>query len=222
MADQAQAPLPLSSQSESTSKTLVTQAVTLSSLEEVEKLVKSAIWSGITLGRIVAVEVALSRLGEYRMEWVFETLREPNQLEVSHLQSKFVECTLASTQPLYRSHGTVVQVEVLEALFGFLAAPAVIKLYHCGFANVNSVIQEALIQVRLTSAYTCKLIDMFIRTGSKDKLEVGLVMERLEEDLEMDVRRRKQDNYFTENELRHILECVAEALLFAKLRVWCI
>ena len=51
-------------------------------------------------------------------------------------------------------------------------------------------------------------------------LEVGLVMERLEGDLAVDVSSRAVlHKPYTEAELRHILECMSEALLYAKLRV---
>lgn len=56
--------------------------------------------------------------------------------------------------------------------------------------------------------------------GSVDFLEVGLVLERLEGDLEADITSRIAKNApYKEAELRHILECVAEALLYAKIRV---
>lgn len=111
-------------------------------------------------------------------------------------------------------------MEVLEASHSLLSFHTVVKLYHCGFSNINSCIQEALLQIKLASAYTCKLLDIFIRKGSKNLFQVGLVMEKLEGDLEADMKYRVQmGNPYTEGELRCILKCIAEALVYAKLKV---
>ena len=66
-----------------------------------------------------------------------------------------------------------------------------VKLYHYGFCNLNGPIQEALLRMKVDSAYTCRLLDISICKSSKDLFEVGLVMERLEGDLAVDIRSRE-------------------------------
>lgn len=94
------------------------------------------------------------------------------------------------------------------------------KLYrYQGCSHLNKIIKEALIQVRLASAYTCHLLDVSIRK-SNHLFEVALMMERLEGDLEADIRHRILQNIpYSEDEWRYILKCMAEALLYAKLKV---
>lgn len=128
---------------------------------------------------------------------------------------------LAPTGPLYQKLDHVMRVEAWEGSSLLLQIPAIVKVYRCQyFWILDSVIQEALIQFTLTSPYTCKLLDLSIRSGSKRLFEVGLVIERLEGDLEADIKQRaKQDNYYAEDELMNIGMCVGEALLYAKMRV---
>lgn len=156
---------------------------------------------------------------------MFETSQEVNSQEfqrkiIVNRRVKAEECKSASEVPLYTNKDNIVEVEVLETTFGVLAFPSVIKLYHCGFFNIDHIIQEALLQIRVASRYSCKLFDLSIRKGSKSLFEVRLVMERLEGDLLADIRRCTVLNTtYTETELMNILECVTEALMFAKLRV---
>lgn len=101
---------------------------------------------------------------------------------------------------------------------------AVLRVYSCeGFLPLNLIIREALMQVRLTSDYTCQLTDISIRQASRSLFKVGLTTEILEEVLEKDIKRRVlHDNLYEETELRHILECVAEAMMHVKTQVRCI
>lgn len=212
-------------QVEHTSKLVTVQTHTASSLEEVEVLVKSAIWSSCSPGRLIAINVNRGKSTGYEVKWKFETLGEENDEEVVNCSIEQREIGVENyksekTKPIYQNLSNLVPVEVLEASHTYISFPTVIKLYHCEFSNISNVIQETIMQVRLASAYSCKLLDIFIRKGSKRLLEVGLVMEKLEGNLETDIELRVlQDNTYTELELRHILECIAEALLYAKLRV---
>lgn len=72
-------------------------------------------------------------------------------------------------------------VDVLDASHSMFSFPTVIKLYHCNdYLNLSKIIQEALMQSRLTCTFTCKLLDLSIREGLTCQVEVGLVMEKLE------------------------------------------
>lgn len=47
------------------------------------------------------------------------------------------------TKLLYRSIENIVHVEILEVTVATLAIPLMIKLYRCGFANLNRCIRDA-------------------------------------------------------------------------------
>lgn len=228
MAGEGKAPLPRHTNSESSGKATVEHVFKVNSLGEIEDLVKSAIWMGYCIpGRLVAIHFdrKLPKESTYKVKWKFETSQSINPQDferkfVVNLSMKAGECKSASSVPLYTNKDTSVKMEVLTARLGVLATPVVIKTYHCGFCNINDFIREALLQVRLTSDYTCQLLDFSICKGSEQLFEVRLIMERLEEDLEADIKRRESQKItYTEAELKRILECMAEALMFGKLRV---
>lgn len=217
------------SSSEDTEKTRVKHVTNVKSLQEAESLIKATIWrTSDSSERLLNIKVAssLSVRGEYRVEMVFESLRQvASQEKASKNTSQPVwleEYEQASTDLLYQTpKGKLLPVEILEASAKDLALPAVMKLYYCSSSSyMNKVIQEALLQVRVSSAYTCKLLNLYISRGSIHLFEVKLMMEKLEGDLEVDIKHRAQkNNHYSEGELRYILKCVAEALLYAKLRV---
>lgn len=215
-------------QFDSTDKVVGTQTCEVSSLREVEVLVKYAIWERrVQIEELIAINVnrSKSERGGFEIRFEYDHFEENSvkgfDTKIIMQQQQESEYYLSdSTQPLYQKVDTVVPVDVLVASHSLLSFPAVIKLYHCGFSNINRFIQEALLQVKLTSSYTCKLLDIFIRKGSKDLFEVGLVMERLKGDLEADIKHRVQlGNPYSESELRCILKCMTEALAYAKFRV---
>lgn len=191
MADANQAPLSGQPHSKAMGKVRVVQVFKVNSIEEVEDRVKSEIWrSSCIPGRLVAIQIARGSSGEskYRVEWVLETsqaisLQAFDRKVTLYGRVKAEESLSAFTAPIYANNDSIVQVEVFEAKFEVPAVTAVIKVYHCGFANINYLIQEALLQMRLASTYTCELFDLYIRKSSKNLFEVGLVMERLEGDL---------------------------------------
>lgn len=216
---------------QNTRKDLLLKAYDHLSLEEVDSLLKSAIRmhrsSGRVAGPLLAVQVGRCRAAQgYDVEWVFANTRGRDIQEfatdsvLSGLKVGLEEYELVQKPPIYENKANIVKVEIVEATIGLPPRPVVIKLYHSDFANIERILQEALLQVKAASAFTCRLLDISIRRGFIDFLEVGLVMERLEGDLEADVTYRKGKNKpYTEGEMRGILECVAEALLYAKLRV---
>lgn len=210
----------------SASKARVKNLIQVKSLDEVVSEVKSAIWKTYSSPEhLLQAKVSpnLDVKGEYAIELVFDTARQEDLQENKHItQQVWLEkYELASTVPIYQNKDNYMQVEVLEASVQGLALPAVMKLYYCrGFSYLNKILQEALLQVRLASAYTCKLLNVYICRGSIHMFEVRLIMERLKGDLEADIKYRAQkDNHYSEVELRNILECVTEAMVYAKLRV---
>lgn len=205
-------------QPDSTDKAVSTQICEVRSPEQLGLLIKCAIWNRFSQpGELIAIKV-IRRSGGYEVKLKYEN--SEGEFAPTNIFQQVVEDYKSAPKPLYQNLDKVVPVEVLEASHSVLAFPAVIKLYHCGFSNINRLIQEALLQVRLASTYTCKLLDLFVRKGSKTVFQVGLVMERLEKDLEADIKHRATlDNHYTEDELQLILDCTVAALLYAKLRV---
>lgn len=198
-------------------------------LVEVDALLKSAIGliragSGLP-SPLLTLQVFRSQKG-YQVELVFEDLagKEPEDFAKAGLLPEFVsgldEYTLGQTQPLYQNPNNVSNVKVIEATLGLPARLVVIKLYHCGYYNINLPIQEALLQRIAASTYVCKLLDVSLSKSSESLFQVGLVLERLDGDLQADVKRRLALQVpYTETELLNILGCVSDALLYAKLRV---
>ena len=199
------------------------------SIEEVSSLVKQAFHSICFSGRLLAIHIVQGKSGQkkYEVICVFDNPERRNFEEfdkenlIAQQRIGLEDYPAAPNKPLYERRDDLIQVEVLAASVGVITLPAVIKRFYCkGLFYVNECIQEALVQTRLSSAYTCKLLDFSIRLGERCWLEVELVMERLQGNLEEDIKHRvKEKNLYTETELLRILECVAEALLFAKLRV---
>lgn len=195
---------------------------TRKSLGEVETLVKSAIWNTSNMPEeLLAIEVSGYRLGKdgYIVTLTYENsgVEEAEEIKKRRLikrQMDMEEYKLASKGTLYQNQENIMHVEVL-----FI--PTVIKIHRCkSLSYLSKAIQEALVQGRLANAYSCKMLDLFIRRDSEGMYEMGLVMEALDRDLRMDIKYRKsQDNHYTETELRQVLECVAEALRLAKQRV---
>lgn len=192
-------------QPDSTEGTLTTQTCKVNSFEEVEAVIKLAIWnrcSGSETLFAINIEKNKSESSGYEVKLIYDSLDSGSSKEIvpKHMlrHQGFEDYKPANTCPLHQNHDNIVQVKVLEASHSVFPFPAVIKLYHCGFFNINSLIQEALIQVKLTSAYTCKLLDLFIHEISNHSFEVGLVMERLEGDLETDIKNRSAlNNWYT-------------------------
>lgn len=223
MAGHDQVSLPLHSQPEGGR---VTQVIKVKSLHEVESRIKAAIWKASGSSEYpleIKVAPSLFTTREYTMELVFGATKHvaSQKIENKSIAQRMwlEEFESVSTVPFYQTpKDNLLPVEVLEASVQSLSLPAVIKLYHCkGFPNVNKVIQEALLQARVSSAYACKLLNLYISRDSMELLEVRLMMERLEGDLKADIEHRaQQDNHYSEGELKYILKCVAEAKLRVK------
>lgn len=214
------------SDSTSAGKQLVVQTYEESSLQALEALVKSAIRierTGIRFpGRLVDIQFAY-KAERYRVYCTFESPRDQHLHDVldgnliAEMSVKHEDYQIATKEPLSKCKGSIMKVEVLEASISAFEIPMVIKLYHCGFINLNVPVLEALAQIRATSTYACKLIDIFIRAGTKNLLEVGLVMEKLINDLGADIENKARlRTPYTEEKLRQILENVADALFFMK------
>ena len=90
------------------------------------------------------------------------------------------EYQIALNKLFYASRNSLTQVELFAASAGVIALSAVIKRYHCnGLSSVNECLQEVLLQTKLSSAYTCRLLDfsihlakMLVRSGSDDGKEI--------------------------------------------------
>lgn len=154
------------------------------SLEEVEALVKHAIWSNCSQLKEINVDRSKSGSG-HEMKLKYDNIGGNNVKEIDpkcvlRKSAKYWE--YKSTSILYQNLlDTTVPVEVLEVSHTFLSSHRVIKLCHgSGYSSMNKTIQEALIQVRLASAYTCQLQDLAIRKGSIHIYEVELMMEKLD------------------------------------------
>lgn len=205
---------------------MCTQTYEVCSYEEIEGIVKAAIWRRCnSFDQLSSIQIKEMMPG-YKIELTYTSLREvslqafgKDNLTINR-RIEYGDYRIASTSPLHQKEDLSLQAEVRDVTHSPLPLSAIMKLYHCDLSSLNMVIQEALIQATLSSAYTRKLLDFSIRKGSNHSFEVGLVMERLEGDLESDITRRSQlDNRFTEAELMRILECMTEALLYAKIRV---
>lgn len=193
--------------------------------EELEGLARCAlclIKNGFRLpGPLIALQISSRSSKKVKLEWVFANpgKRHPQgytkETVLSDLHVRFDDNHLAIAELLYTS-GRLPQTEVFEANIGVPARPAIIKRSHSGYLNFSIPIREALLQTRVRSKHVCKLLDINIHRGSKALFEVDLVMERMEAEA---LRRQMQNAAYTEIELRSILDCVADALLFAKLRV---
>lgn len=202
------------------------KAMSVQTIEEIGAVVKAAIWSGCSqFKRILSIHTKYMKPG-YKIESLFMDqkridLQGSNREQFIAQRQIGLDEYQASTKLLYQNIENILQVEVREASHWLLLIPTVLKLYHCqGCADLNKVIQEALIQFTLSSVYTCRLLDFFIHKGRNRLFEVGLVMERLDEDLEEDIKRRKLQNiFYTEAELIHILKSVGEALMYVQLKV---
>jgi len=196
------------------------------SIEEVDSLVKQAIRSICLSGCLQAIQIARV-LKKYEVKFVFDNPGRRNIEEFDKenfiLQQRLGPEDYQGTinERLYTNKDVMPRVKVLAASVGVISLPAVIKRYYCAYpSSVNKCLKEVLLQTRLASFYTCRLLDFSIRRGEKCLVEVELVMERLQGDLKADIQQRIQENNpYTETELIRILECMAEALFFAKLRV---
>jgi len=206
---------------------MVVKTYESNSIEEVNSLVKQTIRSICLSGRLLAIRIVQGKgKKRYEVKCVFDnvgrrTIEEfDKEVLIAQQGIGLEDYRIAPNELLYVNREGRLQVEVLVASVGVIAMPVVIKRYYCdGLFSVNDSLQETLLQIRLSSAYTCMLLDFSIRRGEGCWL-VELVMERLQGDLKKDIHNRVSgNNPYTEIELRRILECMAEALLFAKLRV---
>lgn len=221
-------PMSLHPSPEGPSKTRKVKAIRLKSLGQVEKEVKAAIWRPFgSSGTLLDVNVSLNPHAEdkYIVKLMFETLGQVSPLETEEkdkVQQVWLEEyeSTPATYPLYQNSERIMAVKVQKASVQGLALPAVMKLYYCrGCSDLNDVIREAFLQVRVASVYTCRLLNLYIGRGSRCLFEVRLMMERLDGDFERDIMHRAHGNHYSEAELIDILHCVTEALLYAKLRV---
>lgn len=208
---------------EGPSNARVEQVIKVKSLVQIEKKVRSAIWRPFgPPGRLFDIKVSLN---PYIVKLVFETsgqvfpLETEEKTKVQHVWFEEYEST-PTTDLLYKNPERVMAVEVQETSVQGLALPVVRKLCQCqGCLHLNDAIREAFLQVRVASAYSCKLLNLYISRGSGCLFEVGLILEKLNGDLEMDMKHRLHGNHYSEAELINTLHCVTEALLYAKLRV---
>lgn len=200
-------------------------AQTYGHFHEIEAKVKAEIWRDrLQLESVLPVDPKeMKSEDKIELRYARDLGRQDSDGDnlITQRRMEFAEYTVAPTKPLHQNRDRILQVEVKEASHALLPFPAVVKLYHCqDYSNLKTVIQEAFVQVTLSSAYTCKLLDLSIREGSKSLIEVGLVMERMERDLQADINHRTlEQNPYIYVELKHILKCVVEALMYAKLRV---
>lgn len=199
------------------------------SLQELEVFVKSAldlIRSGINLpGPLISMTVDIRSVGKYLLEWTFVNpgKRLPQDFTrdtvLSNLRVRLGGKNSSEPKPLC-TQDNVVKTEVLETTIGMPPRAAIIKRYQCGPSNFSIPIKEALLQERVRSKHTCRLLDINICRGSSALFQVELVMEKLERDLAADIQSRKNANSpYTGGELWLILDCIADALFFAKMRV---
>lgn len=172
-----------------------TQTCEASYLEEVEALLKFAIFRRHSELRAIFVDCSRSGHRKQEVKLKFNRFEASSAQEFTVANAIQQEKKYGKYQPtmtLYQKLATAIPIEVLETKHAIVAFCNVIKLIHCdGYANINIAIQEALIQARLASAYTCKLQDLFIRKGSQKFFKVGLVMEKLDGSLEIDIDFRK-------------------------------
>jgi len=200
------------------------------SIEETDQLIKTVLRltkSSVLLPvLLIAIQVAYKSPANYTVELIFEDAGETDLQELAskeelpEMRIGIEDYQLSHINPLYTNPDEVLYVEVVEGSARVMSLPVVIKRYHCGRRNVNVPLQEALTQMKVEGAFTVQLINVSIGKSARNLFQVDLIMEMLEGDLGADIQRRaKSDNFYTEPQLLHILECVAEALLFAKLRV---
>lgn len=201
---------------ESTENTTAEEILEGNSLEDIEVKVKAAIWSGSNKqGKLLAIHVDNSQSGmnRYSIKLIFENSRARDDYRARQ-QVENEEYKLDPKRTIYQKSGNITPVSVLSI-------PTVLKLYHCPDVSfLNRIIREAFLQFRLDGCgYTCSLINLFIREGSRTLFEVGLMMEGLKGDLSKEIMQRAQESLYKEAEIRLILENVSVALLYAKQRV---
>lgn len=124
---------------------------------------------------------------------------------------------------LYENLDSYVPVTVFGAISSILQRHVAVKSYGAGIYGINYILREARLQAKVESKHVCKLLDCYIRKGSRSQFEMGLVMELLELDLKQDIceRSTKTDTahaFYSETKLWQILADVVDALLFAKLQ----
>lgn len=213
-------------EAESAGKQVVIKIYERRTLEEVQQLLKSAVHlckvSCLLPGPLKSLRVSQCKDTEgYKVEWVMGRRRDKEMEELIQpdlwpdAEAKFE--AYDSLPPLYEEWSKVCPVSVLEGKSVLSERPVVVKQYHSGYYGLNNFIMEALLQVKVESLYSCKLLDFFVRPGNRSRLEVGLVMERFERDMGEDIRQRADKGlHYTEQELVHVLIEVSDALMFAK------
>lgn len=191
-----------------------------SSLEDVDLLLKCAVHMHQVRNRLPGplrtVRMTHSGGSRYQMMFVFEKITEWNSEFFQDMQLE-EEFPLSQKIKLIYSYN---EREVYEACTGLPQRLVVVKVYHCGPMTVNDFIQEALLQAKVESRYTCRILSIGLSKGTISRFQLKLVMERLSGDLAGDIQRRKAEcKPYAEAELRQILGEVADALVYAKSQV---
>lgn len=212
----------------SSSKPMYVMIYEVDTLKKVDILLRSAIHmakAGIrSPGLLTALLVSRSSTdrNHYCVKKVLEVQDPSNIEETAAGQEDFRKNTGIKyhlNQLIFENPDSFVHVEVYSASYGFPERPLAVKLHHCNFGTINEPIREALLQARAESRYSCTLLDIAVREGSRNLFKVSLIMELLERDLEADLKQRAcTNNPYTEAELKAILCEVSDALLFAKLQ----
>jgi len=170
---------------------LVVKAYEKDSIEEVSSLIKQTIRSVCLSRCLQAIQIARVKK-KYEVKCVFENPGRMNLEEFENLIAPQIfgldDSQATPNKRLYENRAGYIQVEVYAASIGVIPRPVVVKRYYCiDISSVNKCIQEVLLQTRLSSAYTCRLLDFSLRLCERCLLEVELVMEILQGDLEGDL-----------------------------------